>query len=130
MKALFKGEIPAFLPENKVVSQREFQSLQYHSNKKNPIQEAYKFLEYLETYPNSTYQDLADEFNISKARVCQMIALVKKLPKEIIDYLSNINDSKSISYFTERKLRPLTMMDSDMAKIEKFKEIKGESILK
>ncbi len=53
-----------------------------------------------------------------------MIALVKKLPKEIIDYLSNINEPNALSYFTESILRLLTLTESDEDKIEMFKEMK------
>jgi hypothetical protein len=70
----------------------------------------------------ATYQDLANRYNISKARVCQMVALIKKLPQEIIDFLSD--SSKNIEFFTERRLRPLTHLVSDREKIKKFNEIK------
>lgn len=56
-----------------------------------------------------------------------MIAMVKKLPQEIRDYFMNNNESLDLSYFTERKLRPLTLLKSDKVKIDMFREIK-ESI--
>jgi hypothetical protein len=49
-----------------------------------------------------------------------MIALVKKLPQDIIDFLINQNQSENISYYTERKLRPLPLLMTDEEKIEKF----------
>ena len=91
---------------------------------KNPILEAYNYIEYLESHPNITYQNVAEKFNISKARVSQMIALVKKLPQEIIDYLLNKEERLNLNYFTERKLRPLTLLASDDDKINKFNEMK------
>ena len=54
----------------------------------------------------------------------------EKTSKEIIDYLSSINEPQAISYFTERKLRPLTLIKSDEEKIEKFHEMKERVILK
>ena len=56
-----------------------------------------------------------------------MIAILKKLPQEIKDYFMNNNESLDLSYFTERKLRPLTLLKSDKVKIDMFREIK-ESI--
>jgi hypothetical protein len=84
-------------------------------------------MEFLEQNPGLTYKNVADEFNITKARVCQMIAILKKLPQEIKDYFMNNNESLDPSYFTERKLRPLTLLKSDKVKIDMFREIK-ESI--
>ncbi|MGA1867707.1 MAG: MarR family transcriptional regulator [bacterium] len=34
-----------------------------------------RYLEYLDKVPHSTYRDIEDEFNITKARVSQMIAI-------------------------------------------------------
>lgn len=123
-KILCKGEKPDFIPVNKILSQKKWHSHLRKTKKKNPILEAYKYLECLEQFPGSTYRDVAEKYNISKARISQMIALVKKLPQEIIDYFTSKENPKNFSYFTERKLRPLTLMKSDEAKIKKFGEIK------
>ncbi len=56
-----------------------------------------------------------------------MIAIVKKLPQEITNYFMSNNESLDLSYFTERKLRPLTLLKSDKVKIEMFRKIR-ESI--
>jgi len=116
------GEKPEFILPNKVPSGKEWQSYQNKSTPKNPILEAYKYIDFLKDHPGATYQDLANRYNISKARVCQMVALIKKLPQEIIDFLSD--SSKNIEFFTERRLRPLTHLVSDREKIKKFNEIK------
>jgi hypothetical protein len=49
-----------------------------------------------------------------------MIALVNRLPQEIVDLLIMENQSGNTSYFTEKKLRPLTLLNTDEEKIEKF----------
>jgi len=56
-----------------------------------------------------------------------MIALCKRLPAEIIDYLINTDEPEILKHFTERKLRPLTLLESDQDKIKKFDEMKGNS---
>jgi hypothetical protein len=124
-RILCKGEKPDFIPANKIYTQKEWRSHIRQSKRKNPILEGYKYLQYLENTPNSTYRDVAEKFNISKARVSQMIALVIKLPQEIIDYLTNKDEKPDLCYFTERKLRPLTLLESNEAKIEKFNEMKN-----
>ena len=52
-----------------------------------------------------------------------MIALVKKLPQEIIDYFYKEDNSENLRKTTERKLRPLTLLESDEEKIKGFMEI-------
>ncbi len=86
--------------------------------------EGYKYLEYLESNSDLTYRDAAENFNVTKARVCQMIALAKKLPKEITDFFIKENDSLDFSYYTGRKLRPLTLLKSDKEKIERSERMK------
>ena len=124
-KALFLGEKPSFIPADRIMTQKEWQSHLNRKKRKNPILDGYKYLEYLESHPGLTYSDVAEKFKISKARVSQMIALVKRLPMEVVDYFINNDGLINLNYFTERKLRPLTLMESDEAKIEKFREIKA-----
>ena len=124
-RILCKGQKPDFIPANKIFTQKEWRSHINQSKRKNPILEGYKYLEYLENNSISTYRDVARKFNISKARVSQMIALVKKLPQEIIDYFTNKDEKPDLCYFTERKLRPLTLMESDEVKIKRFNEMKN-----
>ena len=57
-----------------------------------------------------------------------MQSFVKKLPQEIIDYFLYENEHLNLNYFTERKLRPLTLLASDDDKLRKFYEMQ-EAIL-
>jgi len=93
----------------------------------NPVSLGFQFVEYLEKHLDATYQDLGTENGISKARVCQMIALTKKLPTEIIDCLLHEDKPEILKYFTERKLRQLTLLFSDSEKIKTFHEMKKHS---
>lgn len=52
-----------------------------------------------------------------------MIALIKKLPNEIIEYFTDKNHPANLEYFTERRLRPLTLLKTDKAKTEGFREM-------
>ncbi len=91
---------------------------------KNPVRIGFEFVEYLSKNPSATYDDLSVDAGITKARVCQMIALYKRLPAEITDFLMNVDESKILKHFTERRLRPLTLLASDDDKIIKFMEMK------
>ena len=90
----------------------------------NPVRIGFEFVEYLNKNPNATYDDLSVEAGITKARVCQMIALCKRLPPQIGDYLINTDGPEILKHFTERKLRPLTLLASDEDKIKKFYEMR------
>lgn len=93
----------------------------------NPVRTGFEFVEYLNKNPVATYDDLSVDAGITKARVCQMIALRKRLPPEITDYLINTDEPEILKHFTERRLRPLTLLESDEDKIKKFDEMKGIS---
>ncbi len=53
-----------------------------------------------------------------------MIALYKRLPPEITEYLINTDEPEILKHFTERKLRPLTLLASNEDKIKKFYEMR------
>ncbi len=60
----------------------------------NPVRAGFEFVEYLNKNRDATYDDLSLDSGITKARVCQMIALCKRLPPETTDYLINIDEPK------------------------------------
>jgi hypothetical protein len=53
-----------------------------------------------------------------------MIALCKRLPAKITDFLMNTCDAEILNYFTERRLRPLTLMATDSEKVKNFNKMK------
>ena len=90
----------------------------------NPIKVGFKFVQYLKDHPDSTYDELAGLSGVSNARICQMVALYNRLPALITDYLMNNDEPAVLKYFTERRLRPLTLLASDDDKLRKFDEMK------
>jgi len=122
---LSKGQKPATFPANKAITQKDWKrSIRQKRKLTNPVRTGFEFVEYLNKNPNATYDDLSVDAGITKARVCQMIALYKRLPAEITDFLMNVDESKILKHFTERKLRPLTLMATNEDKIRKFTEIR------
>ncbi len=72
-------------------------------------------------YP--TYETIERKFGVTRARICQMIALAKNLPDEITGLFSDSRYSEKLQHITERKLRPLTLMKSNSEKIEAFENL-------
>ena len=92
------------------------------------MQVGFRFAQYLKDHPGLTYDDLAEVHKVTKARVCQLIALYNRLPSGISDYLLTTNDPEILKYFTERRLRPLTLLKSDKDKFIKFDEMIKEAM--
>ena len=124
-KVLQKGQKPASFPSNKVITQKDLKrSLRQEREPSNPVRTGFQFVEYLNDNPNTTYDELSADIGITKARVCQMIALCKRLPSEITDFLVNTDKPEILKHFTERRLRPLTLLASDKNRIKKFDKMK------
>jgi hypothetical protein len=124
-KRLVKGLKPAQFAPNRAVTQKQWEhSLRPEKEDPNPIKLGFQFVQYLKEHPNSTYDELAAMSGVSKARICQIVALHKRLPAPITDYLMNNDEPEVLKYFIERKLRPLTLLASDDEKLRKFEEMK------
>ena len=122
-ETLSKGQKPAIFPANKAITHKDCkQSIHQNRNLTNPVRTGFEFVEYLNKNPSATYDDMAVNAGITKARLCQMIALCKQLPAEINDYLMNTEAPEILKHFTERNLRSLTLLESDEDKIKKFDE--------
>lgn len=121
-----KGQKPVIFPSNKAITHKGWKrSLHMEWEPPNPVRTGFQFIEYLDDNPNATYDDLAADAGVTKARVCQMIALCKRLPADITKFLMNAHEPEFLKYFTERRLRPLTLLASDDDKIRKFNEMKN-----
>jgi len=118
------GAKPPDLPSKKAPNQREWRRVNHGTYKGNPILEACKYADFLKEDAGATYDDAAVAFGVTKARVCQQIALLKKLPNQIIDAIASVPGANQ--YITERKLRPLTLLATDEEKISRFEEMLAE----
>ncbi|MFH1970585.1 MAG: hypothetical protein ABIJ53_09745 [Verrucomicrobiota bacterium] len=68
-----------------------------------------------------TYAQAAEIVGVCRGRVFQLVSLVTRLPKEITDFLAANKDPVIRGYFSERRLRPLTLMEYDEQKIKRFR---------
>jgi transposase len=74
-----------------------------------------------------TYAQAAEILAVSRERVCQVTSLVTKLPPEIKDFLAGTKDPDILRFFTERRLRPLTMLSDPEAQMAQFAELLAEA---
>ena len=64
-----------------------------------------------------TYAQLADHFGVTRATVTSYMALLTKLPDDFVAWLRDSDDTDVIGSFCERRLRPVTRLGSDRAKV-------------
>ncbi len=87
-----------------------------------PLHEARRYERLLSDPFIDSQADIARELGITRARVCQMMGLLK-LPEEIQRVLLGLDDQKAIRYFSERRLRPLLMIPDQARQIREFKQM-------
>jgi ParB-like chromosome segregation protein Spo0J len=91
---------------------------------KSPLLEARRY-ENLLKYPFiKTQSDIAREMGISRARVSQIMALLKLAP-EIQRELLALQEQRAIRFFSERRLRPLLNIKEPLKQIQEFNKMKG-----
>jgi len=55
-KVFHKGQKPAYFPSNKAITQKDWQrSLHQERELSNPVRIGFRFVEYLNDHPNTTY---------------------------------------------------------------------------
>ncbi len=64
--------------------------------------------------------DVAESFGVTKVRVCQMLALLRKLPSEITDAITDTENERFRTFFSGRRLRPLTKIADQTEEIRQF----------
>ena len=92
---------------------------------KNPVLEGQRYFNLHLSGDYPTYETIAKKFGVSRARICQMIALAKNLPDEITGLFSDSKYLTRLHHITERKLRLLTLMKSNSEKIKAFEKLRG-----
>ena len=105
-----------------------YEEIKNHNEKPFILDEARRYQEYLERNDVNTRAEIAEIFGVSRARVTQYLNLLK-LPKWIIKFLDNNRENcEVIEYFTERRLRPLTLIDDKTACSKRFGEILKKNV--
>ncbi len=77
-----------------------------NARKRHPIHEVLNWQNEMGNLPDLTASEIAVTKGISKARVSQMMAMLK-LNKDIQEFLCALDDPRQIHFFSERRLRML-----------------------
>jgi hypothetical protein len=91
----------------------------------SPLLEAMRYEKLLEDPFIKTQEDVARELGITRARVSQIMGLLK-LPEEIQKTLLGLSDQKAIRYFSERRLRPLLTINNPSRQKKEFSKMKDK----
>ena len=73
----------------------------------------------------NSFTDIANEMGVSRARVTQMLNLLKLAPY-IQKYLLNLVYTQKIKYFTERRLRQIAVLKDRQEQIKIFNKLKKQ----
>ena len=117
------GQKPAHLPTSRKAWARDIKHLEYLNNHSFVLDEARRYQECFERKGVNTKAEVAELFGVSRARVTQYLNLLK-LPRKIIQFLEDNKENIQIrKYLTERRLRPLTLIEDEEECMKKFYDI-------
>ncbi len=115
------GEPPYNLKTDKRITKKLLREARPIIRRPSPLEEALKYAEVLKEPSIVSKNQVAQRFGVSRARVCQMLNLFR-LDGRIKEYLLSIKEAKEHNYFTERRLRPLTLLPQE-EQVREFKRI-------
>lgn len=79
---------------------------------KNIIKFAIEVKEFLTANPNRTYKSAASKFNISRARISQLMKILNTLPPGLIIHLKNCKNNEILRKFSGKRLLKIANMDT------------------
>ena len=89
----------------------------------SPVAEARRYQTLLENDPSiETRTDVARELGVSKARVTQVLGLLKLAPA-VQNALLALRDQRSLRHFSERRLRPLMRISHPKKQVRAFRQM-------
>lgn len=71
---------------------------------KNTVAEALRFQRYLRETPSRTYEETGRHFGVSRARVSQLMGILRELPEPFLNSLKDCSDPKALTTFSGREL--------------------------
>lgn len=93
----------------------------------NPVALALSFRKMLDQGTVRDQSQLAQQVDLTRARVTQLLNLLK-LPPAVITELSAAKDSAKIAFFTERRLRSMTKLTSAQEQLEAFQTMRKQFV--
>lgn len=111
------------IPYNPLILQKKKKPKPARRKPHNAFLKAKQYEKLLQRKKVKNKTELAQRQGISRARVTQILNLLKLAP-EIREYLESLTDEKQLRYYTERRLRPITVTKGHKSQMEKFDKLK------
>lgn len=122
-QAIELGEKPELLKALSSVTARDLGAYTAHQRRENPFALARRFQATLQLPGVKTESDVGRVIGCSRARVSQMLALLR-LPQEICRWVeANYEKPEVRRHFTERQLRPLSVTGDREAQLARFSDM-------
>lgn len=118
-----RGRKPQELAHIARITARQWAQHERDLKRDNPVLKGLRWLRVFEDESVRTYAQAAEIIGVSRERVYQLTSLVTKLPPRIKDFLAGTEDPAVLRFFTERRLRPLTMIPDGEAQMAQFAEL-------
>lgn len=109
------------------ITARQWNRYQNGRQRINPILKGLQYLKVFEDESVRTYAQAAEVLGVSRERVYQLTSLVTRLSPQIKDFLADTEDPAVLRFFTERRLRPLTMIPDTEAQAALFAKLLAEA---
>ena len=90
------------------------------------LRKALQWQALLESREAESQGDIAQREGISRPRVNQIMCLVRLSP-EIREHLLRLTDQRTIRFFNENRLRPLTQIDDPARQLEEFQRLLAQA---
>ncbi len=120
--SLMAGTPPLNLPAHTRITKTIIKQNTPIKRKVSPLVEALKYTDVLQEPSVETLSQVGLRFGVSRARVSQVLNLLK-LDESIKEYLFAINDDKKHNFFTERKLRKIALLKDKNVQNSSFKKL-------
>ena len=120
--SIMPGIPPVNLPANCRITKSYLKQNTPVKRKLNPLAEALKYVDVLQEPSVETLSQVGMRFNVSRARVSQMLNLLN-LDESIREYLYTIADAEKHNFFTERKLRNIAVIKDKKEQNSMFRKL-------
>jgi len=79
---------------------------------KNIVKFAMEVKDFLSSSPNHSYKSAAGKFNVTRARISQLMKIVNTLPPDLIIQLKNCENNQLLRKFSGKHLLKIAKMDT------------------
>ena len=78
----------------------------------NILSKALRFDKYLKADPARSFRHVSENFDVSRARVSQLMSLVDRLPRDFIKKVGESDDQDTLRVFTGRTLLKISKLNT------------------